>query len=632
MNNTKNPLQESQVDYSSTLSLIKPFNSLSELLEYPSVLSSETSLLTSELTSLCHSSHSTFLLLHSTSTTLSTSFQSLSTSLDSLLSTIPSLNAATLRFSEETRPILEERRKATLLLEQREKLTDLLDIPALIDSCARNGLYQEAIELSDHVQLLSEQLRQSDGDSEKLRIVRSLEREVEGSVKLMLSGLINTLKDRVKPPALYRAMGFLRRMTEWDEEKLAILFLCCRGVLIDTLHASNEEILANGVAPSGSGRISDQDVAKYLKGYVDIFREGVYDTVTGYVTVFLDPVAASPQASPVESGRLRSLLSTFADLQITKLIQTLSTHLPSLHDFNSLSSLLTQLNFCGSSFARIGLDFRPLLITPFEIAITGIVKDAITTANTELSSAFLDYEEARSLPSEWLILQVANSSPNSISLPEIPDSQTKTDPPFIAPQVLTFSPVLASLLNVHLTTFNSLRLLPILSLCHPIHNLLCESLAMGLRTILRYARSLGSPSSPTSKVSFERSRASMSLERRNSELVGSQPRRTFTSDSQGRPMSPGLQRSNTPTTPRPFSPTPRQGFTSEERMGQERAIILTVGKAYTKVMIPFLLRGLQQGVFAKKENAPITHELEMALGDWERWYEAESTPQVINGK
>src|SRR4051812_29993261 len=104
--------------------LIRPFASLSDLLSSPSVLSSETSLLTSELTSLCHASHPTFLLLHNTSSTLSESFNTLSSSLDSLLDTLPTLNTATQHFTKTTKPILEERRKAGLVLEQQEKLID----------------------------------------------------------------------------------------------------------------------------------------------------------------------------------------------------------------------------------------------------------------------------------------------------------------------------------------------------------------------------------------------------------------------------------------------------------------------------------------------------------------------------
>ncbi|KAG8866196.1 hypothetical protein FRC20_008966 [Serendipita sp. 405] len=631
---------EGKLDAAATVDLIRPFNSLSDLLHHPSVLSSESSLLTSELTSLCHSSHSTFLLLHNTASTLSTSFDSLSSSLDSLLSTIPSLNDATQQFSKTIKPILEERRRATLVLDQYEKLADLLEIPALLDSCSRNGQYQDALELVNHANSVWMQFEGSEKDVETMSILRSLQREVEGGVRLMLGSLVEILKGRSKLPVLYKAIVFLRQLGGWDEEELAVLFLCCRGAFIENLHSANETAQIGSAGTSESQR----DMARYLRGYIDIFRESVYDLVSAYTTIFLDHAQNTEGASRGTQDELIFLLSVFTSNQVSSLMRTLSLHLSSVHDFTSLSSLLTQLNYCGSSFARIGLEFRPLLTKPFEQAVLMNIKQSMEHAATEFVSTFTEEERLGALPSTWLLTSAAPGT--SISIPTIPENleaATLASGPLTAPSILTFSPPLALLLNSHLIAFNSLRLLPILSLLPSIHQTLCESLANTMRCILDYSRSTSGPGSPTFRL--DKPRSSLSMERRNSEIITPQ-RRSFApgADVTGRPRSPVLQRTGTPTsarafspTPtsaRPFSPTPRQALTTEEvkaKQELERSIVLEVGKAHARILAPFLLKALVVGVYGKPEEMDSEDVFKGAILEWEKWY-GECLPKPVNGE
>ncbi|PVF98591.1 Dor1-domain-containing protein, partial [Serendipita vermifera] len=622
--------------------LIRPFTSLSDLLSSPSVLSSESSLLTSELTSLCHASHSTFLLLHNTSQTLSTSFDSLSSSIDSLISTIPSLNVATQNFTETSKPILEERRKAALILEQQEKLVDLLEIPALIDTCARNGQYQDAFELSMHASQLWQQFQTSNSNSQSLGIIKSLESEVEGSVRLMLGGLINALKGKAKLPILYDSVRFLRRMGNWSEEELAIMFLCCRSALLEELHNANEGIYASALINHSSSTDGENpDVAKYLKGYIDIFREGVHGVVTAYTTIFLDQAMTSPQAELERIDELRYFLSIFTNQQVKALTSKLGTYLPTIQDFTSLSSLLTQLNHCATSFARIGLDFRPMIAPLFEGAVLTNVRRAMTRATETFVDLLLEGERSSSPPSTWLIAAsgVPGSQPSIPTIPDVLETEAHGKVHLPPPAVLSFSPPLANLLNAHLTVFNSLRLLPIISLLPSLHELLCQSLATTTRAILDYVRVTSHPSSPTSRMSFDRQRNSVSSERRNSQMIMSPTGRASGSamDSSGRPASPSLQRSSTPTSARPFSPNPRQSFISGEdakaKQQVERTLVLTVGKAHARLLVPFLLKGLVEGVYGGldvSKSSEHAQALDAAVAEWEKWYE-DWKPKNVNG-
>lgn len=603
--------------------LVRSFSSLSDLVSSPSVLSSETSLLTSELTSLCHSSHSTFLLLHDTSTVLQASLDTLSTSLRSLLSTIPSLHKSTQHFTESTKPILETRRKAGLILEQQEKLVDLLEIPTLIDTCARNGMYQDAMELWTHAGGLLQQFKEDASTPTRIGILRSLEKEIDGSVRLVLGGLIEKLKGQAKLPVLHRMVGFLREMGGWREEELAILFLCCRGAYIETSHAINEA--ANAGTGKGEAR---EDVSKYLRGYIEVFREGVYDVVTAFTVIFIDhaPNASSPDLLQ----ELRHLLSTFTEAYVSALLDVLFSRLPSIKDFTSLSSLLTPLTYCGTAFSRIGLDFSPLLSAPFEQAVLLNIKHTFEEATMMFVETIAQNGAANVNPSTWLVANTDSTSHEGcVSLPLIPDTletELATVTHFPPPQILTFSPLLASFLNAQLGIFNSLRLIPILALLPSIYSLLCKSLSTSMTSLLEYARNISSPTSPTLRMSFERHRKSTSVEMKSSEGLSST----------GRPVSPGLQRASTPSSVRPYSPSPRQVFAGETaipRHEQETAVVLAVGKAHARILIPFLRKGLLDGVYRGvhlKDETKVAAELEASISEWESWFE-EQAPKPVNG-
>jgi hypothetical protein len=71
--------------------------------------------------------------------------------------------------------------------------------------------------------------------------------------------------------------------------------------------------------------------------------------------------AACGSSSRGPSYVLRSLLPTCASQLLSRLLDALRTALPRLSDAPALTALLTQLTYCSTSFARLGLDFRTLL-------------------------------------------------------------------------------------------------------------------------------------------------------------------------------------------------------------------------------------------------------------------------------
>jgi hypothetical protein len=253
-------------------------------------------------------------------------------------------------------------------------------------------------------------------------------------------------------------------------------------------------------------------------------------------------------------------------------------------------------------------------------------------ATNNFINSIMDSEKANIKPSSWLISSPPSTTHSGrMPLPIIPDTlvvEQPTSTHIPPPQVLTFSPLLATLLNAHLTTFNALRLLPILSLLPDIYELLSKSLSDTANALLEYSRSILSPVSPTFRMSFERPRASISIERKNSEVM--------MSPTSARPMSPSLQRSSTSTSTRSFSPTARQVYTGDDAASkheQEILIVLAVGKAHVRLLVPFLQRGLVQGVYHGSKSLGFrkgTDALNVVINQWEKWLE-EQKPKAVNG-
>ncbi|KAI8092321.1 oligomeric Golgi complex subunit 8, partial [Gilbertella persicaria] len=251
--------------------------------------------------------------------------------LGKFISSVPELEEACKVFEEHAKTIKEERNKITSVLEYQNVLTDLLEIPQLMETCVRNGYYSEAMNLASHVRLL--QVRYP------LPVIKSIQEQVQASSDLMLVQLISHLRKPIRLAAAMNMVGFLRRMDVFESEtELRMVFLRCRhDCLQQRLTRIKRDI-------SEDSRQKSVDAFEYVKKFVDVMREQMFEIGTQYVSIF--------------SNEQSTILSDYM-VHITQLIKsTLDTYLPMVEDTSSLASLLTQLQYCGMSLGRIGLDFR----------------------------------------------------------------------------------------------------------------------------------------------------------------------------------------------------------------------------------------------------------------------------------
>ncbi|KAH8835039.1 Dor1-like family-domain-containing protein [Flagelloscypha sp. PMI_526] len=523
----KDPGSRAYLDHLTTLDL-------QTLLSEPTVLQTQSHHLTSSITSLTHTSYPTFIALHEATQSLGTSLDSLSQTLDSLVSdSLPNLETSVADWRGATKDVLAERHRARVVLEQHDKIRDLLDIPLLIDTCVRNGYFQEALSLASHATSLAA----SSQNKVPSLLLTSVLSEVQNSVTQMLLTLLATLHEpNRKPLALFKAVSFLRKMEAFQdsgdegqvEEKIALAFLtgreACFKVSQEGLSRDISRLAASGVSLDER---EEEDLARYLNKYIDLWRDGVYEIITQYSTIFLgkspysaqsgarSPSVVSPASkqtfgSPISVASLHRLISTYASHALTShLLPILQSSLPRLPT-SSLSSLLTQLTYRANIFARVGLDFRGILPSLFEPAVLAAFRRDLQKASNAWSNKVrnasgstlgddakrvvvspLSPSKRKSImqtitqPSRWL-------APPSVLLVSLGGSlSTSVTSP---PQILTSFPPLAEYTNDVLTALNNLRMLAPVSLRFATLQLLDDALVDAGTQMLQYIKLIVSSS------------------------------------------------------------------------------------------------------------------------------------------
>jgi conserved oligomeric Golgi complex subunit 8 len=471
----------------------------------PTTLSSTSAQLTNALTTLCTASYPTFLSLHSSSSSLSTTLTSLSSSLSSLLTTLPALQTSATSFTSTAAPLLAERRHALLVRDKSGPLSDVLELPRLIDASIRHGAFGDALDLAQHAQSLA-------ASFPEIPLVQDVAAEAAAAQRALLAQLLGALSERgrARLPALFRACGFLRRMRLLTEPELALAFLSGRlSALSATLDALEVDLRASDTTVSDT-------VSRFLRKFVDAWREGVHDGVSHFGTIFLErspalsgplPSTPSTNSAPGPSKEdittLRALLAHWTSLLLSRLLSTLSTHLLAARtsDPSSTPALLTQLTYCGAACARIGLDFRPLLAKPFTTAVDAGVRAELEAAASAFAARIEAAQKRKLAPSKWLVVSSAVADPpEPESDDEEGEGQGKKKPPHVVPQVLAAYPPLAEFTNALLTTLNGLRLLAPRALLPSLLGAMDTCLSDASGAFLAYVQSQTSPSEDDTRV------------------------------------------------------------------------------------------------------------------------------------
>jgi hypothetical protein len=353
---------------------------------------------------------------------LSSSLLPLLKSSEELQASVPKVESSAVNFTDKYRratdiedEVLTRRRKALLLSNNGDRISSILDLPTLLSTAISSASqpastsssvnHASALDLHAHIKRLSTLYPQSP-------LVSSISTQAEHEMKLLTTNLITSLQNQnVKLAGAMRTIGWLRRVApeldesiqldrQWGkrniksylgntEGALGALFLVARlKNLINMLDAleplrdladqeTRQRQRSNNIKraslPDDRSAVGQQ-TERYLKRYIEIFREQSFAIVTMYKSIFpsalpapgsdtLDDVNAAPWSTCSDRLLLPlpSSLATFPSHLVDMLFETLRKYLPNVNDRASRDSLMTQVLYCAGSLGRLGGDFSMML-------------------------------------------------------------------------------------------------------------------------------------------------------------------------------------------------------------------------------------------------------------------------------
>ncbi|GMN36038.1 hypothetical protein TIFTF001_005721 [Ficus carica] len=357
--------------------------------------------------------------------------------LESMIAEIPKLTSGCTEFVELAEQILEKRKMNQTLLANHSTLLDLLEIPQLMDTCVRNGNYDEALDLEAFVGKLSTM-------HPKLPVIQTLAAEVRQTTQSLLSQLLQKLRSNIQLPECLRIIGYLRRIGVFSEYEMRLQFLRCR------------EAWLSGILED----LDQRNAYEYLKGMINCQRMHLFDVVNQYRAIFADDTSGS------EENYDGGLLFSWAMHQITSHLKTLKVMLPKITEGGSLSNILDQCMYCAMGLGWVGLDFRGLLPSLFEEAVLNLFSKNMSTA-VENFQLVLDSHR-------WVPLPAVGFPANSV----VEETQEEVTPP----SYLMEHPPLAVFVNGVSAAMNELRPCAPISLKH----VLAQELIKGLQAVSDY--------------------------------------------------------------------------------------------------------------------------------------------------
>jgi hypothetical protein len=321
-------------------------------------LSSHSLLISSQ--SLSTKSHKAIISSSEDLSSLQESLPSLARDVQGLEAGLPELDKEVVRFSElynknSDNALLERRRRAMLLSRSVDRIADVLELPALLSSTIQSSAsntgqgYASALDLYSHIRRLHTLFPAS-------QLVLDVTTQAEAAMQAMTTNLLTSLRaPNIKLAAGIRMISWLRRVApDLDDSGLGASFLLCRlanlVAMLDVLEPLRE-LAEHESNRQGDGWSGGQQTERYLKRYIEVFREQSFAIVSMYRSIF----------PSTEHTEIPSPLATFPHHLVSLLSETLQKYLPNVRDRSSKESLLTQVLYCAGSLGRLGGDFGMVL-------------------------------------------------------------------------------------------------------------------------------------------------------------------------------------------------------------------------------------------------------------------------------
>ena len=396
--------------------------------------------------------------------------------------------------------VLDRRKKAMLLARNVDRLSDILELPSLLStaiasaasstgaiSASGTANYSSALDLFAHIKRLQNLYPESP-------VVHSILTEAESAMKAMTTNLISSLRTQqnIRLAAAIRTIGWLRRVlpslgrqtitpvsgpaptahhrslstlplhststpiASIDESSFGALFLVCRlanllamlealSPLRDLAEQETTRRLSEPTRPkhrrSTASTISSpgQQTERYLKRYIEIFREHSFATISMFKNIF-------PRNNPAETSdttkapsdsllEIPSAVSSFPLHLVELLMETLETYLPNVVDPQARESLLMQVLYAAGSLGRLGADFSMFIaLLGDEGEAGGIDKPTDDGEARDMDTQAIDGEQntnANEIPTNGQEKEGTSSEPNG-KTDQIPATEADEIPEWMA--------------------------------------------------------------------------------------------------------------------------------------------------------------------------------------------------------
>lgn len=427
-------------DFTAYLSELSSFG-LEKLVREPERLEEERAQILQQTRELAFSNYQTFIRTADCTEHIYRDFGRVEGSVSRLLDKLPGLEQKCRGFVQQAEQIGAARRMNSLTLNRHTEILEVLEIPQLMDTCVRNGYYEEALQLAAYVRRLERK-------HAALPVVQAMVCEVRQSCQLMLAQLLQTLRSNSPLPLCLRVIGFLRRMDVFSEAELRVKFLQARGSWLDSVLAA----------------VPDDDAYVHITKTIEACRVHLFDIITQYRAVFSDEDAAGTEGQVFHGWVVQ---------RVWHFLRTLERDLRRGVGAR-LDSLLGQCMYFGLSFSRVGADFRGQLAPMF----SAVAAEAFGHALRDAADRF------REDMSVYTLIALPVALGGAVT-PVTPAPQAGTlQPPM---SLLDFQP-LACFLNNVLNAFNDLRLCCPLGLGHGVTAQLQDALCTVSGELLSFHR------------------------------------------------------------------------------------------------------------------------------------------------
>lgn len=229
-----------------------------------------------------------------------------------------------------------------------------------------------------------------------LELIQRLVTDCDKVSRAARRALLARLSKECSLPECLQAVSHLRRLGLSDEQTLRSDFIRCRDVWIAGLiadlamQAGAPAQGAAGEAPrprltrSAANAVAASGAAyDFLKRLADVYRLHVSDVVMQYRALFGDEVGRQEDAPG-------AVLWEWALRRGSTYVAAVEAAVGDVRDASALASVLDHAMHCGASLARVGLDFRPLLVSVFERAFVNLFENGIAAADEALRVSLAD--------------------------------------------------------------------------------------------------------------------------------------------------------------------------------------------------------------------------------------------------